>query len=86
MASDNKTEAAASAVPAVIAKKLTLEKKFAEMKRKAEAGDAKAQRNLAMMYGRGEAKTTDILYGKPEISDVGPLAERRVPPADCPVV
>lgn len=58
-ASDNKTEAAASAVPGVTAKKFTSEKKFAEMKRKAEAGDAKAQRNLAMMYGRGDGVPND---------------------------
>lgn len=58
-ASDNKTKAAAADIPAIAVQKITSEKKFAEMKRKAETGDAKAQRNLAVMYGRGDGVLKD---------------------------
>src|SRR5271169_4270151 len=44
----------ASSVPAVMVKELTPEEKFAELKRKAEAGDAQAQDDLGYMYDRGE--------------------------------
>jgi TPR repeat protein len=47
---DKKTEAAASAVPAVLVKELTPEEEFAVTKRKAEAGDAEAQFKLGKIY------------------------------------
>jgi len=55
----SKVEAAASAVPAVTVKELTPEEKFAETKRKAEAGDAEAQFNLGKMYHNGEGVVKD---------------------------
>jgi len=54
-AAGNKTEAA---VPAV-AQELTPEEKFAETKRKAEAGDAEAQYNLGLSYYKGEGVPND---------------------------
>lgn len=49
-ATGGKTEAAASAVPVVTVKELSPEEKFAETKRKAEAGDAEAQFELGEIY------------------------------------
>ena len=67
-ATDNKTEAAASAAqtkelhpwdPGWAPKELTQEEKFAETKKKAEAGDAQAQYNLGVMYYSGEGVPKD---------------------------
>lgn len=58
-ASDNKTETIASAVPTVAAKELTPEEKFAETKKKAEAGDAQAQVDIGVMYIKGEGTSKD---------------------------
>lgn len=55
-AAGGKTEAAA---PAVTAKELTPEERFAEMKKKAEAGDAGAQFNLGLMYRKGDGVPKD---------------------------
>ena len=56
--SGNKTEPTALAVPVAMVKELSPEEKFAETKRKAEAGDAKAQFSLGLAYhfGNGVAK------------------------------
>ena len=76
-ATDNKTEATASMVTenqsSTAAKKtgyfdefiLTPEEKFAETKKKAEAGDASAQYNLGLIYDKGEGVTLDEEKGKP---------------------
>lgn len=58
-AAGSKTEAAASAVPAVTAKELTPEEKFAETKKKADAEDAKAQFNIGEMYAKGDGILKD---------------------------
>lgn len=75
-ATDNKTEATASMVTenqsSTAAKKtgyfdefiLTPEEKFAETKKKAEAGDAQAQYNLGLIYNKGEGVTLDEEKGK----------------------
>lgn len=55
--SGSKNEAA---VPVVAAKELTPEEKFAEMKREAASGDAKAQISVARMYYKGDGITKDI--------------------------
>lgn len=55
-AAGSKNEAS---VPVVAAKELTPEEKFAETKRKAEAGDAYAQDNLGVMYVKGEGVPKD---------------------------
>ncbi|MDP4030286.1 MAG: tetratricopeptide repeat-containing serine protease family protein [Gallionella sp.] len=58
----NKTEATVSAVPAVTAvtaKELTPEEKLTKLQKDAEAGDAKAQFNLGVMYTNGEGVPKD---------------------------
>ena len=60
-AAGGKTEAAASAVPAVTAKELTPEEKFVETKRKAEAGNVDAQYEVGRKYLRGELVQRDHL-------------------------
>ncbi len=55
----NKPETAASAVPTITIKELTPEEKFAETKKKAEAGDVNAQYNLSRMYILGDGVPKD---------------------------
>lgn len=50
---NKKSDVITPAAP-LIAKNLTLEEKFLETKKKAEAGDAKAQYILGLMYGKGD--------------------------------
>ncbi|MCX7192420.1 MAG: trypsin-like peptidase domain-containing protein [Proteobacteria bacterium] len=53
--SNKSTETAASSVPVVTAKEPTLEEKFVETKKKAEAGNAEAQYSLGEMYFQDKA-------------------------------
>ena len=55
-AAGNKIEASA---PTVTAKELTPEEQFAETKKKADAGDAKAQNILGLMYYEGQFVSQD---------------------------
>ena len=55
----NETGTITSAVPTAIVKELTPEEKFAQMKPKAEAGDAQAQVDLGEMYENGKGVVMD---------------------------